>query len=177
VAEQKVLEGLVEKELEIEGAGVGEAQDEARKTPLRPADLNPSEVGPVDLSLLRGEELEAYEGFGNPRPQTANPPSQLSDPPHISAVADHLKNPGGSKTRVLAQCLLNELLERSELCRSGTATAKPIRVEGSTHGVVVQAELCGNGPDFPVLGVIEPTDIGEKFCGYHHQLAISTHRL
>jgi hypothetical protein len=92
VSQKKVLERLIEKEFEVEGAGVGEAQNETRQTPFRPADPDPPEVRPVDLALLCREELKAYEGLGNPRPQPADSPSQQSDTSGVSTIPNHLED-------------------------------------------------------------------------------------
>jgi hypothetical protein len=52
MAEQKVLQGLVEKELEIEGAAVGEREHKAGQAPLRAADSDLTKAGPVSLRFL-----------------------------------------------------------------------------------------------------------------------------
>src|ERR1700730_12337434 len=52
MAQQKVLQCLVEKKLQIERAAVGESEHEAGETTLGTADGNRPEAGPVTLSLL-----------------------------------------------------------------------------------------------------------------------------
>src|SRR5262249_62332563 len=63
VAGKKVLQSLVKEELEVEGAAIGESQDKAGEAALRAADSDSSERGPIDLSLLSGQDREAQKGF------------------------------------------------------------------------------------------------------------------
>src|SRR5271165_6366355 len=55
VAEEKILQGLVEEELQPQSAAVGEGEDEAGQTTAGATDGHFSEVGPVGLRLLAGE--------------------------------------------------------------------------------------------------------------------------
>jgi hypothetical protein len=52
VAEEKILQALVEKELEPQGAAIRESEDEARQTAAGTADPDFAEVRPVGLRLL-----------------------------------------------------------------------------------------------------------------------------
>jgi hypothetical protein len=47
-------------------------------------------------------------------------------------------------------CRMNSSKEPASC--SDDSSAKPIRVDGATHGVMVQTELAGDGSDLPVLG-------------------------
>jgi hypothetical protein len=63
VAAQKVLRGLVEKELQIQRARPGQGYDETRELALGAADHYRAEVGPVGLGLLGRKNLQAEKGF------------------------------------------------------------------------------------------------------------------
>ena len=73
VAEEKILQALVEKELQPQGAAVGESEDEAGQTPAGAAEGDFPEVGPVGLRLLAGEGAQAEKslaaGAGAVRPR------------------------------------------------------------------------------------------------------------
>jgi len=105
VAQEEVLECLVEEELEVEGAGVGQREHEARKAPFGLTDANPSEVSPVNLALLAREELQACEDFDHSRSQATDEASQLSDAAGVTAVSEHGENTGGPRARVSFQRL------------------------------------------------------------------------
>jgi len=93
VAQEEVFECLVEEELEVEGAGVGQREHEAGKAPFGLTDANPSEVSPVNLTLLPREELQACEDLGHSRSQATDEASQLSDAAGVSTVSEHGEHP------------------------------------------------------------------------------------
>jgi hypothetical protein len=68
VAEEKILQALVEEEFEPQGAAVGEGEDEAGQAASGVTDSHFSEVGPVGLSLLSREGAKAQESFSARRP-------------------------------------------------------------------------------------------------------------
>ena len=52
VAEEKILQALVEEEFQPQGTAVGEGEDEAGQTAAGAADPNFAKVGPVGLCLF-----------------------------------------------------------------------------------------------------------------------------
>src|SRR5262249_46746439 len=60
---KKVLQALVEEELEVEGAAVGERENKAGEAPSGASDGDLSERGPIDLSLFAGQDRKPQEGF------------------------------------------------------------------------------------------------------------------
>jgi hypothetical protein len=96
VAQQKVLQGLIEKELEIEGAAVGECEHEAGQATLRTADSDLTKAGPVSLRLLGGEGGKAQEGFLFGWAQSSHDAPQLDHTAAITAVVQHLEETGSS---------------------------------------------------------------------------------
>src|SRR6202041_585081 len=74
---QKVLHRLVEKELQIQGARIGQRHHEAGQGPAGPAHHNVTEVRPVDLRLLTGKALQAQEWLANRGAQAGHGSPQL----------------------------------------------------------------------------------------------------
>jgi hypothetical protein len=52
VAEEKILQGLIEEELQPQGTAVGQGKDEARQTAAGTTDGHLPEVGPVGLRFF-----------------------------------------------------------------------------------------------------------------------------
>src|SRR6516164_3316806 len=63
VAEEKMLQALVEEEFQPQGTAVGEGEDEAGQTPASAADPDFAEVRPVGLRLLAGESAQTQKGL------------------------------------------------------------------------------------------------------------------
>ena len=105
VAEEKILQALVEKELQPQGAAVGESEDEAGQTTAGAADGNFPEVGPVGLRLLAGESAQAEKSLAAGRAQFGHDAAELSDAAGVAAQADHLEEAGGAQARILLQGL------------------------------------------------------------------------
>ena len=77
VALKKVLQSLVEEELEVEGAAIGECQDKAGEAALRAADSDCSERGPIDLGLFAWQDRETQKGFACWRAELPDDAAQL----------------------------------------------------------------------------------------------------
>ena len=77
MAQQEVLDCLIEKELEVKSATVRERQHEAGETTLRAANSDRAEAGPVSLCLLSRQSCQAQEGFVFCRPQSSHDAPQL----------------------------------------------------------------------------------------------------
>jgi hypothetical protein len=58
VTAQKVLHRLVEEELQIQGARIGQSHHEAGQSPAGATHQDGTEVRPVDLRLLTGKGLQ-----------------------------------------------------------------------------------------------------------------------
>src|SRR6516165_1509016 len=67
VAEEEVLQALVEEELHPEGATIREGEEESGETAAGATEGDFAEVGPIGLSLLAGEGVEAEESLAAQR--------------------------------------------------------------------------------------------------------------
>jgi len=101
VAEEKILEALVEEEFQPQGAAVGEGEDEAGQTAAGAADGNFAEVGPVGLSLLAGESMETQKSLAAGRAQFGHDAAELGDAAGVAARADHVEEAGRAQARIL----------------------------------------------------------------------------
>ena len=63
MAEEKILQGLVEEELQPQSAAVGEGEDEAGQTTAGATDGHLPEVCPIGLCLLAGERAQTKKSF------------------------------------------------------------------------------------------------------------------
>jgi hypothetical protein len=92
----------------------------------------------------------------------------LSDAAGVAAGANHLQEAGGAQARILLQGLAQEVeVGIGEAGAEAGMRAEAVRLQGTTHGVRMEAERGGNGADFPMLGVKEMTDAGDLFIGNH----------
>src|SRR5690606_32900628 len=131
---------------------------EAGKSPARGPDLNLAEVPPVDLALLAGKGLEAEVGFGlRSRPHRRQVAPDLDGRARVAAGAHHLVDPRRSQPRVLLEDLLDELLVRVQHRRANRPrrrAAESIGLDRPRDGLVMDAELAGDGANLPVLGEV-----------------------
>src|SRR5271157_319149 len=168
MAEEKILQALVEEELKPQGAAVGEGEDEAGQTASGPTDGDLAEVGPVGLSLLSGERAQTQKRFPVRRAQFGHDAAELGDTAGVAARADHLEEASGAQTRILLQGLAQEVEVRvGEAGAEARMRAEAIRLQRAAHGVRMEAEFGHDGADFPMLGVKEMTDAGDLFIGNH----------
>ena len=90
VAPEKALEGLVEGEAGVDGAGPGQHEHEAGQDAAGGADLDRAEVPPVHLALLAGEGIEPEEGFGARRgADGADVAADLDGRARVASLAEH----------------------------------------------------------------------------------------
>ena len=101
VTRQKVLEGLVEEELEVERSRVGKRQHEAAQASRRRSDTDNAEVSPIHLALLAGEHLHTSVNFGAPRSHAPNETTKLCNPSLVSTRSHHVIDPSGAKSPVV----------------------------------------------------------------------------
>jgi len=113
-----------------------------------------SKVSPIDLRLLTGKQLELQEWFAELRTQAGNGAPQLHDATAVAAVANHLVDARGAQAWMVIESVANELdvgIDDGYSQRLGVSEA--FRLNGIANGIRVDAELTGNGADFPMLDV------------------------
>jgi len=93
VAEEKILQALVEEEFQPQGTTVGEGEDETGQTPAGAAHLDFAEVRPVGLRFFRGTcaDAEKLPGVGA---QVGDNTAELADTARVAPGHDHLKETG-----------------------------------------------------------------------------------
>src|ERR1035438_2250024 len=79
VAKEKVLQALVEEELQPQGATIRERQDKGGETAAGASDGNFAEVRPVGLRLFAGEGAQARKGLAALRAQGRHDAAKLTD--------------------------------------------------------------------------------------------------
>src|SRR6266498_1543567 len=172
MAQQKVLDCLVEKELEIERPAVREREHKAGETTLGAADGDRAETGPISLCLFAGQSCQAQEGFVFCWPQSSHHPPQLHHTAGVTAVAQHLIETGGAQAGMLLKGLLNEVKVR--ISEGGTRRRTPLEalsLQGGAHRVRMHPQLGGNGADPPMLGVKQAANLRSLF-GRDHGLSL-----
>ena len=168
VAEEKILQGLVEEELQPQSAAVGEGEDEAGQTTAGATDGHFSEVGPVGLRLLAGEGAQTKKSFALGRAQFGHDTAELVDAAGVAARVNHLEEAGGAQARILLQGLAQEVEVRiGETVAQPGMAAEAVGVERGAHGIGVQVQFRRNGADLPMLGVKQMTDLSDLFIGNH----------
>ncbi len=170
VAAHETLERLVEREPRVDRTRPRKHHHEAGQAPLRRADLDLAEVSPVDLRLLAGQRLEPQERFGALRPNAADVAAQLHHRARIATRADHLEDARRAQSRVVVEDLADEPLVRVEHRRANLRPRahEPVGLDRVADGVVVDAELAGDGAHLPMLGVEEAADLGLALLGERH---------
>jgi hypothetical protein len=159
----KRLDTHVDDELGPHRARVREDHHECPERPAPAGNGERSDVRPVDLCLLAGQALDAQEDLAlrhGSRGTHVSP--QRLDAAGVSALAEHVEDARRDELRIATECLVDERYVRLEHARIGTRRAG-LRSEASEHahdGVEVHAELLRDGAAFPVLGVIQPPDLG-----------------
>jgi hypothetical protein len=168
MAAQKVFERLVEKELQIQGAGMGEGQHKAREFAFGTPDLDLAEMRPVGLGLFAGESTQTEKGFAIGGAQVGNQAPHGAYAAGITSGCDHLENTSGAQAGILGKGFLYESVVRIQQAATRIfGTMKTLGLQGSTYGIVMHSEFAGDCADLPVLGVEQMTDAGYGFLRDH----------
>ena len=163
VPAEEALEGLVEGEEGGDGAGVAEGHDESGDGAGAVSDANLAEGAPVDLRGLAGEgDDPTVDGPAGLGPKALDDASELVDGTGIAALADHLVDAGGAEAGVLGEGVADERqvgVEGAGSIHAGAAGSR-LALDGGADRLTVEAELGRDGPELPVLAVVQPPDLG-----------------
>ena len=168
MAAQEILHGLIEEELQIQGAGIRQRHHEAGQGSLGAAHHHVSKVSPVNLRLLAGKRLELQERFAALGTQAGNGASQLHHAAAIAAVANHLVDARSTQARMLVEGVADKLdvgIDDRRSQRFGTIEAFAFYRVANSIGV--DAQFTGDGADFPVFGVKVAADLRADFRTDH----------
>src|SRR5258708_3883459 len=132
------------------------------------------EVRPVNLRLLAGKCLEFQKRFPAPRTQAAHGAAQLHNAAAIAAVPDDLIDARGAQSWMLFQREANKRDVGIDNGRSQWLRAiETLAFNGVANGVGMDAQLTGDGADFPVFGVKVAPDLSTGFLADHERVSPS----
>ena len=178
VPAEEALEGLVEGEEGGDGAGVAEDHDESGDGAGAVSDADLAEGAPVDLSLLADQgDDPTVDGAGGLGPQAPDEAPDREDRAGIAALSDHLVDAGGAQGGVLGQSVVDEGqvgVEGTGSIQAGAAGSR-LAFDGGPNRLTVEAELGRDGPELPVLAVIQAPDLG-AFLGRDHRPSFPARR-
>jgi len=125
-------------------------------------------VGPVDLRLLPGDEVEVREGlFGLWRPNFADHLAEPARTALISALFEHVEETGRSQRGMTGQGVLDEGEEGIRHLRFVACFGPPfglsvacVDAEDAAHDVVMDAELRGDGAHRPMVDEVGALNLG-----------------
>src|SRR5271157_382636 len=168
VAQEKILQGLIEKELQPQSAAVGEGQEESGETATGAADGHFPEMSPVGLPLLAREGAESEKGLPVGRTQFRHDATELSHATGVAAGTNHLEEAGGAQARILLQGLAEEVeVGIGEAIAEAGMAAETIGIERRAYRLGVQTQLGRNRADFPMFGMKQMADVGYLFLRNH----------
>ena len=116
----------------------------------------------VNIGLAGQRDDAPVDGPAGLGPQALDDASELVDRTGIAALADHLVDAGGAEAGVLGQGVADERQIGVEGAGSIHAAAAGSRlvVDGGANRLTVEAELGRDGPELPVLAVVQAPDLG-----------------
>ena len=129
-----------------------------------------AEVRPVHLRLLTGKHLELQECLAPLWTQAGNGAAQLHDASDVAAIPNHVIDAGRAQLGVLLQSQANEPdVGIGDRGAQRLRAFEALTLDGVAHGVWVDAQLCGNGADLPMLGVKVTSNLRADFVGDHEE--------
>ena len=131
----------------------------------------------VNIGLAGQRDDPTVDGPAGLGPQALDDASELVDRPGIAALADHLVDAGGAQAGVLGQGVADERqigVEGAGSIQAGAAGSR-LAFDGGANRFTVVAELGGDGPDLPVLAVVQAPDLG-ALLGRDHRPSFPARR-
>ena len=160
-ARQRV-DGQVDHELGPDRPRVREHHDEEPERAHAAGHRELADVGPVDLCLLADQRLGVQVDFAaRRRSDVGDVAAHGRHRPDVAAVSDHVVDPRRAKSRVLGQLLDDEVMKRLDDARPSWCLGSGFtEAQDALDHVGVEPELRRDRPDRPVLGVVQPHDLG-----------------
>jgi hypothetical protein len=166
VSEEEILQALVEEELHPEGATVREGEEESGEAAAGATQGDLAEVGPIGLSLLTGETVEAEESLAVEGTELGHDAAQLHDAAGVATLTNHLVKTSGAQAGMTLESLAQEVaVGIGETVAQRRLTTEAMGFQGGAHGVGMQTEFSGDGADLPVLDVKVATNGGFQLGG------------
>uniref|UniRef100_UPI00406A1D56 hypothetical protein n=1 Tax=Ensifer canadensis TaxID=555315 RepID=UPI00406A1D56 len=169
---QKRFHPGIEEEAQEDPAGLAQHDDEGHEGTTCPTDLHLSKVAPVGLGLLSRKGAQAQIGLGLlARSVAGNHMAEVTAVATISPLADHCVESG---CRQGGECLKSLQNERQIGVDLAWPSSRPMRHQPGTgqhalNGMMVDAELVGNGVGPPLLDMVVAQDLSLQFGRYGHR--------
>ena len=163
VTPQEALQRLVEGEQRGQRPRVAEDHDESRDGACALPDADLAERAPVDLCGFAWQSDDpAVDGAAGLGPQAPHEFAYGEDRTGIATLAHHLVDPRRAQIRVLRQGVADERQVRVDDAGPPHAGRDVWRLalDRGADRLTVEAELGRDGPDLPVLGVVQAPDLG-----------------
>ena len=172
---REALQRLVEGEQRGQRPRVAEDHDESGDRAGAGADADLAERAPVDLrGFARQGDHPAVDDAAGLGPQALHEFAYGEDRTGIAALAHHLVDPRGAQIRVLLQGVADERQIRVDDAGPPHAgrDAWQLALDRGADRLTVEAELGRDGPELPVLGVVQAPDLG-ALRGRDHPSSLS----
>ncbi|MBT1159491.1 hypothetical protein J1C56_28405 [Aminobacter anthyllidis] len=146
--------------------------DEGHEWAPRPANLQMSEMTPVGLGLLARKRAQAQISLGlGARPVAGDHVTEVTAVTAVTPLNDHAVKTGSRQAGKGLQGLKDEREIGVDLAGSGLRAMghQPGSGKHSMNGVVVDAELPGNGASAPLLDMVIAQDLGLQLRRYGHR--------
>ena len=175
VPPQEALQRLVEGEQRGQRARVAEDHDESGDGACALSDADLAERAPVDLCgfAWQGDD-PAVDGAAGLGPQAPHEFAYGEDRTGIATLAHHLVDPRRAQPWVLRQGVADERQIRVDDAGPPHPgrDAWRLALDRGADRLTVEAELGRDGPDLPVLGVVQAPDLG-ALRGRDHPSSLS----
>ena len=173
VAADEVGERGAEVEAHEGISGVAQHQDERHQGAFGAPDGELAEVRPVDLALLARKGAKAQIRFTGPaRAQLRDAVTEVVGAAGVAPRLDHVEQPRGGQGGEALQRLGDERPVGVELRGPSPALTLALHAGLAQHpldGVVVDAELRGDGAHPPVLDEVVAQDLRPEFVADRHR--------
>ncbi len=160
VTPEEALGGLVEIEAGEERTTPRQHHQKAREGSSGATDHDPTEGRPVHLGLLARQDGQTKERLLPRGAHASDEAAHGEHPAGVTTLAQHLQEPRRAQTRVPRDRRKDEVAVRVEHLRAQSKRGRQERptLDRMMDGVMVNAELGGDGADLPVLGEEESPD-------------------
>ena len=161
VTAQEAVHLGVEAKAQEHAPRVAQYGHEAHQRSPRAADLQVTEVSPVDLHLFARQRAQAQVGLGRrARSHRAHQVAEVAALAGVAALAHHVVEPAGGQRRVLLQGLADEGPVRLDEARAKRDARRrgAMLAQDAAHRIAVHVQLARDGSHAPVLDGVHALD-------------------
>ena len=178
VAAQEVLHARIEEEAQEDLPRVAQHHDERHQRPARTADVEVSEMSPVDLGLFARQGTQPQIGFRlGARPVAGDEMAEMIGAAAIAALVHHRVEAAGGKGWKRLQGLADEWQIGIDPRRTRPLShaGQPGLGQNPGHCAMVHVQLPGDGAGPPLLDVVIAQDLRLKIRGNSHAWLLRGH--